>query len=382
MKKILKKIKRLAPALLSLGGVAAVGVLSLMALRRIETSAFIAMLSFGLGWYLGLFGQIIVHEAGHMVGGLISGYRFCSFRIGSFILVKDENGFRLGRFRLAGTGGQCLMAPPELKDGGIPTTLYNVSGVLANLLVSAVCALVYVFACDSPVGVAFAVVGLMGIYLALTNGIPLNTGVVDNDGRNAVSMAKDRNAQRAFRLQLKVNELSSKGMRLKDMPEEWFVRPTHQEMKNPITAAVGVLCCARLMDEMRFEEANVLMRRYLAMKSGLNGIHRAALVCDRIFLELIGENRAIVIEKLLTKQQRKLMKMLRTQLSVQRTEYALKLIYENDAEAAAKVLAMFDKTAKDYPYKQDVDSERELIALADKKYSEITSEAGEKTDGE
>lgn len=368
--------------LLSFGSLAVVCVLSVIAVLRVDMSAAGAMLSLGLGWYLGLFGQIIVHEAGHMVGGLISGYRFCSFRIGSFILVKDEKGFSLGRFRLAGTGGQCLMAPPELKDGGIPTTLYNISGVLANLLVSAGCAAVYAFAWDSPVGVAFAVVGLMGIYLALTNGIPLNTGVVDNDGRNAVSMAKDKNAQRAFWLQLKVNALSSEGMRLRDMPEEWFIQPDYREMKNPITAAVGVLCCARLMDEMRFDEANALMRRYLAMRSGLNGIHRAALVCDRIFLELIGENRALVVEKLLTKQQRKLMKMLRTQLSVQRTEYALKLIYENDSEAAAKVLSVFDKTAKDYPYKQDVDSERELIALADGKYSEINSETEEKTDGE
>ena len=33
--------------------------------------------------------QIIFHEAGHLVFGLLSGYRFVSFRVGSFTIVKD-----------------------------------------------------------------------------------------------------------------------------------------------------------------------------------------------------------------------------------------------------------------------------------------------------
>lgn len=380
MKKILKKLKRLAPVILSFGSLAAVGALSVIAMLQVDAPMLALFIWYCIGWYLGFFGQIIVHEAGHMVGGLISGYRFCSFRIGSLMLVKGDEGYKLSRFSLAGTGGQCLMSPPDMKDGGIPTTLYNVSGVLANLILSALCAAAYALLWDSPAGVAFAVVGLMGVYLAVTNGIPMNTGAVDNDGKNAVSMAKDKAAQRAFWLQLKVNELSSKGMRLRDMPGEWFVQPTHQEMKNPITAAVGVLCCGRLMDEMRFDEADKLMRRYLAMRSGINRIHRAALVCDRIFLELIGENRALVIERLLTAQQRKLMKLLRSQLSVQRTEYALKLLHEKDAAGAVKVLAAFRRTAKNYPFPQDTDSERELIALADARYEEMKNAPQEETD--
>ena len=54
--------------------------------------------------------HIIVHEAGHLFFGLLSGYKFISFRVFDFKIIKDENGKLKIRFeRLAGTGGQCLM---------------------------------------------------------------------------------------------------------------------------------------------------------------------------------------------------------------------------------------------------------------------------------
>ena len=70
--------------------------------------------------------HIVIHEAGHLLFGLMSGYRFVSFRIGSFVLVRDDEGFRLGRFSIAGTGGQCLLDPPAMTDGRFPYKLYYI----------------------------------------------------------------------------------------------------------------------------------------------------------------------------------------------------------------------------------------------------------------
>lgn len=81
--------------------------------------------------------QTILHEAGHLVFGLASGYRFVSFRIGSLMWQKDGGKLRFCRFQLAGTGGQCLMAPPDLTDGKMPYKLYNLGGALMNLIAAA-----------------------------------------------------------------------------------------------------------------------------------------------------------------------------------------------------------------------------------------------------
>jgi len=70
-----------------------------------------------IGMYAGIFLQLIIHEAGHLVFGMRSGYRFSSFRIGSFMWIRENDKIHCKRMSLAGTGGQCLMCPPELQDG-------------------------------------------------------------------------------------------------------------------------------------------------------------------------------------------------------------------------------------------------------------------------
>lgn len=57
---------------------------------------------------------VIVHEAGHLVCGLLTGYGFVSFRIFSFTFIREAGRLRVKRFAIAGTGGQCLLSPPEV----------------------------------------------------------------------------------------------------------------------------------------------------------------------------------------------------------------------------------------------------------------------------
>ena len=65
-----------------------------------------------VGMYAAMFFHMIVHEAGHLVFGLLTGYKFSSFRILSFLWQKEDDGLKLKRLKVAGTAGQCLMAPP------------------------------------------------------------------------------------------------------------------------------------------------------------------------------------------------------------------------------------------------------------------------------
>lgn len=320
-----------------------------------------------LGMYAAMFFHIIVHEAGHLVFGLLTGYEFSSFRIASFMWLKEDGKLTLKRLSIAGTGGQCLMIPPEMRDGKIPLVLYNLGGSLGNLIVGALFLLGHLL-CPaelflSPLLLIFAAVGFM---TAMMNGIPMHLGTVDNDGYNAVALAGNREAVEAFRIQLKMNEQNAKGIRLKDMPVEWFDVPTDEAMKNSMVATRGVLACGRLMDEERFEEADALMAHLLEIDSGIVGLHRSLMMCDRIFVELIGENRSEVIEGMVTKEQRKFMNAMKRLPSVLRTQYVLALLFEKDAAKAERIRGEFEKVAKTYPYAHDVVFERELMAIAEK----------------
>ena len=91
------------------------------------------------GLYIAFFLQIILHEGGHLVFGLLTGYQFVSFNVCGFIWQKGPDGkLHAGRMQLAGAGGQCLMAPPEYNGGDFPFALYNLGGVRTNLLTAAI----------------------------------------------------------------------------------------------------------------------------------------------------------------------------------------------------------------------------------------------------
>lgn len=321
-----------------------------------------------LGMYVALFFHMIVHEAGHLVFGLMTGYKFCSFRIASFMWLKENGKLKMKRLTLAGTGGQCLMTPPDMKDGKIPLVLYNIGGSFINIIIGALFLVGYLIFSDipflSPILLIFAAVGFM---TAMMNGIPMRMGTVDNDGYNAFALSKSKEAVEAFWVQLKVAEQSSKGVRLKDMPAEWFAVPTDEAMKNSMVATRCVFTCNRLMDEEKFEEADALMAHLLEIESGIVGLHHDLLMCDRIFVELIGQNRTEVIASMMTKEQKKFMKAMKRFPSVLRTQYALAVLEEKNVSKAETIKGDFDKAAKSYPYPHEIESERELMRIVDQK---------------
>ena len=333
-----------------------------------ETLPEVALLIAGM--YAAIAAQLILHEAGHLAFGLMTGYRFCSFRVFSLIWVKIGGRIRLRRLSIAGTGGQCLMAPPEMKNGKIPVTLYNFGGSIMNLLTGAA-ALAAFFAAPQGMGAALLLVtAAVGLGIALMNGIPLHMGVMDNDGMNVVTLRRDAEAMRSFWIQMKVNELQTQGVRLRDMPEAWFALP--EKMDDAMTAALGVLACNRLMDAHQFDAAAALMAR-MTRCTAMAGVHRAMMACDMEYIALITRGKAAQ-ETARTAAQQKIMKQMKDFPSVLRIEYACALLKEGDRVGAERIRAQFEKLAGRYPYPGDVQSERELMDIAARAALEKTDE--------
>lgn len=279
--------------------------------------------------------QVVVHEAGHLVLGLATGYRFRSFRVGSFMLVEQEGRLRLKRLSIQGTGGQCLMGPPDLVDGRMPYRLYNLGGALANMLVALVAAAL-AFALPKGLAAIFcAFLALVGLVYALTNGLPLTVGGVNNDGKNLRAASESPDALRAFWIILKAGEAQADDMRVKDMPAAWFAAPDDPErLRNPLVASVAVLACNRLLDEGRIAEAAEAVRDLLGRETGMLGLHRSLLKVDLAYCELMGENRAAEIGSVLDADARKLMKAMKTFPAVMRTRYAQALLADGDESEA------------------------------------------------
>lgn len=321
---------------------------------------------FMVGIYFAVILDTIIHELGHMIFGLMTGWSFSSFRIGSLVLIKEKGKFKIKKMSIAGLAGQCLMNPPDLVDGKMPYKLYNFGGSIMNMITALIFGgLFFVFEDYKYVSYFFIIAGLFGVFSALTNGIPLRIGGIDNDGYNAVSMGKCEGAIRSLWVQTKVNAELVKGKRVEDMPDEWFYFPDENEMNNTLCSVTAVFYAERLIGQHKFEEAKECLDKIMNMETGLLPMHKNLVIFDRIFCELVGECDKEFIENLLTDELITFMKKMEQLPAMIRIEYALALMIDEDREKAEKLKKMFEKRAKSYPYSGDIESERELIAVID-----------------
>lgn len=325
---------------------------------------WVGMLAMVLAVYGAMLIQTIVHEAGHLVFGLVSGYEFSSFRIGSLMLIKENGKIKLRKFSIAGTAGQCLMSPPDLVDGKIPVVLYNMGGCIFNLIFSTLFGVEAYIRRENPIEfIVYVAVAVIGVAFALTNGIPMMVGPISNDGHNALSLGKNPKAMRAFWLQLKINNEQSKGTRLKMMPESWFTEPADEDMGNGLVAALAVFRASWFIDQLRLEEAAEYIKNLLSKETGLVGLHRSLLVCERIYCELVANKNVSEAIYLHSKEYEKFVRSMKDTPSVIRSEYAYAVLAEKDEKKAEELLVRFEKVTKTYPYPQEIEAERELIDL-------------------
>ena len=170
-------------------------------LARVDTPNIILLLIAGV---IAFILHIIVHEAGHLFFGFLSGYKFISFRVFDFKIIKDENGKLKIRYeRLAGTGGQCLMRAPEYVEGKFKYKLYLLGGVIFNIVLSIVSWLIL----PSYYTLLFA---LIGFALAFLNLIPMGF----NDGMTFYHASKDETTRFVLYLQLEYIYYQSIGKNL------------------------------------------------------------------------------------------------------------------------------------------------------------------------
>ena len=314
--------------------------------------------------------SLIAHEGGHLVFGLASGYRFSSFRVGSF-MISEENGHLVtSRYSLAGTGGQCIMDPPDMKDGEIPYILYNMGGVMMNLICASICLLIGLAVLQVPyVSTFFLMMVVINIYMALTNGIPAKAGLVANDGFNTVAISRSKAARRAFWIMMKGSVLAGRGISVTQMDEEWFQLPDEKDMNNEITSYLGVLRENRFMAAHQFDEALALAEKLLKYPAVLP-IYQKGLICDIIYCRILNGNNDI--SELKDRETAAYLKQMKDNPSVIRTSYAVSLMVENDQSKADECLKQLEKVALTYPIKSDIDAERELIRiLAEKKTNNL-----------
>lgn len=313
---------------------------------------------------IGYFIHILFHELGHLIFGLYSKYQFISLRLGKILFLKINKKYKMVVTHNSIISGQCIMAPLTLEPNHYPFVLYNLGGVIVNFILIIINLALYMLISTN---IFFSLLEIMmivvGICMFLFNIIPMGS----NDGHNLYILLKNKYTRYAFWSQLNVYALSIKGIRLKDMPEEYFLFDITQDLKELLICTQAYQVCSYYLDKNDFDTM-----RKIAMKvidtEGVPEVFRNELQCEVLYVELVTDCRKDVIDKLYTLKLSQYIERTKKHISKQRLLYAYERLFLVDDELANDRLEKFNSQAKLNPYPIEVESEKKLMNLIDQQY--------------
>lgn len=367
--KVLKMVFSLAIG--ALAGLLSIWVMGVGSIKKMKFGIF--LISYGLvlfGLIIWILLHTILHEAGHLVCGLLSGYRYCSFRIGRFTLAKYPDGMKMKRFSIPGTVGQCLMAPPY-NDGSFPYKLYLSGGVAMNLICAAVLFAAFLLAgSGSFAGRMLAAGGAMALYLGITNAVPAKSDI-PNDGYQIFMLGKSREERRAFWESLEFNARLQQGTRVRELEKDWEALD-NEALVRQCEGMEGLTDLSMrynyLLDTERFAEAEDLCQRLL--KKGISvDLYRKLFLGEALYLELLLHGRAEETERLATKEVLGFLKATAAVIpSSARTLYAYERLFRQEEKELARAERQFADAVKNYPVLGELAQEQMLVEKVDEVY--------------
>ena len=305
--------------------------------------------------------SVPLHEAGHLLCGLLTGYKFVSFRIFNFTFIRINGRLKVKRYAVAGTAGQCLLLPPDKSLEQIPTGWYNLGGVLANML--AVAVMIPLLFVDMPPLAAEAIVMfiIVNAFMLLLNGVPMRIGGVGNDGYNMRLLRRSSVSKQGFVSQLRSNAMIQAGVRLKDMPREWFVTEGEIDYGNALEVSLPVMQASIQVDEGKNGEALAAFEALYAHRDSLIQLYVNEIKCELVYLMLL-EGRKEDAAALLDKELRKYIDQYRKVMSSkQRVLCAEALLLNNDRECASAIYDCLESHSSDYLLQGEVKSDLALM---------------------
>jgi hypothetical protein len=229
-----------------------------------------------------VFFAIAVHELGHMVFGFMTGYRFGSLSLLSFLWFKEGKKIRFKKTKSIGLG-QCLMVPAS-DERKFRFVLYNLGGVLINLIFAAA-AMIPMMTFGVRHYIFYIYILLMFVLahflMGLISIVPMGSRGVPNDGMNVLTALRSKEAKHGLFLAFFLNSELMSGRRMRDFDDRIFAVGESADIGNYFVAYTVMCEASRLYDMGEYGKS---LEQYERINAGkLPAYYGASLNLDLIY---------------------------------------------------------------------------------------------------
>jgi hypothetical protein len=175
------------------------------------------------GVVVGMLLSMPIHELEHLICGLLTGYKFRSFRMMNIQWVKDTNGkIKIKKNPLFFIfAAQSLMEPCE-DEKDFKYVLYNLGGGIATLITGVICLVTSFLSVNDYIADLAGGMGIFTIIISLYYLIPYTNQLAPNEARNIREISGSPLAKHGNYLRLRVNADLDAGKHMSDYPPEFF----------------------------------------------------------------------------------------------------------------------------------------------------------------
>ncbi len=303
----------------------------------------------------------LIHELGHLIMGLLTGYEFVSFRVGNFTIVKENGKFVRKKFNIAGTGGQCILTYKIVDNPqNIPYFWYNFGGIFFNFLTTFIC-IPFILIFKNPLfKIGFILIAVVSLILGIVNLIPTNAMGVGTDGYNLILLKKSPADRIMIYKTMLINALQYRGVILEDIPDN-ILTFTDEEKNCTLGIVATILEANLLMNRHNFELAEKKYR-YVANNEDNASLYRNECKCDMMFCMIMNGCSKEDIDKVYDDELKKYVKITeKNYIMRKRLMYAYYLIIQKDFDKASHEYICAQKMKNTYPARGEYLSEMALI---------------------
>lgn len=306
--------------------------------------------------------NIYIHEVGHMVFGLLSGYKFNSIRFGKVIFVKKDGKIKRGIYNMPGTAGQCIMTAPDVDSKDMPVVLYNLGGLIVNLINFIIGFSLYLLLRNSHpvIGMLFMVFGMVALFVLVLNGLPFEQ--LGTDGANTIVLRKNVKSREIFRNSLEIMRYYSEGYSMQEMPPELMQFDMSTPMDNALLTSGAVNYYSYLVSTGDYEKAMETAGYILKNAKTINQLHKKLLYADLMFLNAVIKKDMEAARQIYKDHEKEINAGAGT-ITIQRDLYAYYTLVDIDKKKADIYAKAFAKSVKTNPYSKDAEMEQALFDM-------------------